>query len=233
MPALSVRDVFSATPRTRIVRLDLNRTPFSFRAGQAVLVGLADSTLRKPYSIACSPAQAIELDALELLVQIDEPDEPDPHIDRVTPGTLLAVEGPFGTFSLPVTLPERDLLFVAGGTGIAPLRAMLWEALDDDVDRRLTLLYSARSADEFAYEAELRELAALGRIALHQTITRDDAGWTGARGRINAGTIAAALRTPATRCALCGPPAMIAAVTALLKAAGVSEDRVLTETFVG
>lgn len=225
------REVIRATPRTRIITADLRGQPFPFRAGQAVFAGLADSPVRRPYSIACSPRQAAESGALELLVQIDDHTAPDPHLDRVEPGTNLRIEGPFGAFTLPATFPERDLLLVAGGTGIAPLRSILWDTLEhDDGTRRFSVVYSARTPEEFAYAGELQALAAAGRIALILTVTRDtDAPWPGSRGRINRDLIASVVRTPQTRCLICGPPALVADATLLLQALGVTESRILRE----
>jgi NAD(P)H-flavin reductase len=234
VPVLPVREVLRATPRTRIIRIELEDTAFAFTAGQAVLVGLQRSTVRKPYSIACSPRQARELKALELLVQIDDSGAPDPHLERATPGMALSVEGPFGVFGLPPGIEEDHVLFVAGGTGIAPLRAMLWDLLDRPAHTQLSLIYSARSTDEFGYEAELRQLADGGRLRLRQTVTREEPeGWTGPRGRVDGAMVQSMLVSPATRCVLCGPPGMVSTTSALLKAAGVPEGRILTETFVG
>lgn len=232
MRVLTTREVVRATPRTRIVRLDLGSDGFSFAAGQAVLVGLHDSPTRRPYSIACSPRQAAESRSLELLVQVDSPDVDDPHLERLSPGSVVDVEGPFGTFGLPADIEEGDILFVAGGTGIAPLRSMLWDSIEHRPSTHLTLIYSVRSADEIAYEGELGELANEGRLDLRITITRDDpASWLGPRGRVNAALIHSVIRTPETRCVLCGPQGMISDVTGLLIAAGVPTDKILTETF--
>jgi ferredoxin-NADP reductase len=229
---LETRDIIRSTPRTRILRFDLSGAPFPFEAGQAVTVGLHDATLRNPYSIACSPRQAATTQLLELLVQIDDSGAPDPHLERLTPGALVDVEGPFGTFGLPRHVEEHDILFVAGGTGIAPLRSMLWDTIERGHANRVALIYSARSPDEFAYEDELRQLAAEGRLDLRLTVTREDRlGWLGPRGRIDAALVQSVVRTPDTRCVLCGPPAMLHAITALLAAVGVSSEKIVTETF--
>jgi ferredoxin-NADP reductase len=230
---LPVRDVLRATPRTRIIVIDLGETPFIFRAGQAVRAGLEGIGVPQPYSIACSPDQAESMRAIELLVQLDSTNPADPHLELVAPGTRLAIEGPFGSFALPKSIPERDVLFVAGGTGIAPLRSMIHDVLARGDERRMSLVYSARSANEFAYESELRALAEAKRLNLHLTVTRDDVrDWTGWRGRIDAARIAGMLQTPETRCVICGPPAMVDAVITLLGSAGISNDRIVTETFV-
>ncbi len=228
---LSAREVRRATPRTRVIRLDLDQNGFPFAAGQAVTVGLPRG-VRKPYSIANSPGQAARDGMLELLVQIEESEIADPHLERVSPGAAVEVEGPFGTFVLPPGLSERELLFVAGGTGIAPLRSMMWDALDRGLGDRVALVYSARSPDEFAFEEELQRLATSRRIDLHLTVTRiasDD--WSGLRGRIDRRLLARTLRSRETRCFVCGPPALVSDATTLLQEAGVSDERILTEQY--
>lgn len=229
---LPVRDVVQATQRTRIITLDLGAREFPFLAGQAVFVGLSDGTVHRPYSIACSPTWSIETRTLELLVQIDDHAPPDPHLERAVAGTELRVEGPFGWFGLPSPLPETHVLFIAGGTGIAPLRSMMWETMAGAAAVQIAMIYSARSPQEFAFQDELSKLASQGRIDLRLTITRE-AGteWTGSRGRIDAALIRSMLKTEATRCLVCGPPALVAQATATLRAAGVSEERIVAETF--
>jgi ferredoxin-NADP reductase len=229
---LPVRDVVKATRRTRIITLELGTLDFSFAAGQAVFVGLADGNVRRPYSIACSPAWANQTHTLELLVQIDDHAAPDPHLERAVAGTRLRVEGPFGSFGLPSPLPEQHVLFIAGGTGIAPLRSMMWETLASETAVHVAVIYSARGPQEFAFRDELTTLAAGGRIDLRLTITREaGAEWTGGRGRIDATLIQAMLKTEETRCLVCGPPALVMEATATLTAAGVSNERIVSETF--
>jgi hypothetical protein len=142
---LPARDVIRATPRTRIIQLELGDQPLAFQAGQAVVAGLPGSPVRKPYSIACSPGQAARDRVLELLVQVDDSGSPDPHLERVTPGTAVEIDGPFGAFVLDTPPVEPAVLFLAGGTGIAPLRSMLWRLLEQGWAGRVALLYSARA----------------------------------------------------------------------------------------
>jgi len=229
---IPTRSVFAATPRTRIIVADLGPSAFRFHAGQAVLAGLADSTVTRPYSIACSPRQSDHDKAIELLVQVDDVASPDPHLERAEAGTLLRIEGPFGSFGLPSPLAERRLLLVAGGTGIAPLRSIMWDTLEREPDVGITLIYSARAPEEFAFLEELGALESAHRIELALTVTRQSAStWTGARGRIDQALMTAALKTAETRCALCGPSGFVADVTALLTQSGVPHDRIVTETY--
>jgi ferredoxin-NADP reductase len=229
---LPVRDSIEATPRTRIITIDLAGQPFSFAAGQAVYAGLADGTVRRPYSIASSPSHARTTHSFELLVQIDNHEGPDPHLERAVPGTLLRIDGPMGSFGLPENLAERHLLFIAGGTGIAPLRSMMWETLATRPDVDIGLIYSARNPDEFAYRDQLVALADDGRIDLRLTTTRE-AGkeWTGGRGRADEALIRSVLKSAQTRCLVCGPPLLIKDASTTLRAAGVPADLIVSEAF--
>lgn len=220
-----------ATPRTRLLTLGLEE-PFAFTAGQAVYAGLADGTVRRPYSIASSPSASRISQTLEMLVQIDDHSAPDPHLERVAIGTPVRIEGPFGSFGLPLPIEESHVLFVAGGTGIAPLRSMLGELLNDQPDIVPTLLYSARTPQEIAFLDEFNALAEAGRLTLSMTVTRDaDSPWTGRRGRFDATHVRAALNTPITRCLVCGPPTLVTSTIAHLKDAGVAAERIGWEAF--
>jgi ferredoxin-NADP reductase len=244
MPVFSVRRVDPATPRTRLLTIDFSGHPFQFTAGQAVLVGLEGSTNRKPYSIASAPQHATQMGAFELLVQIEDATAPDPHLELAVAGTALVVDGPFGSFSLPSPLHERDLLFIAGGTGIAPLRSIIGDVLErhpNDDGVRVALIYSARAVAELAFRDELTRLALERRLRLHLTTTREAAVASSTdrsiapihRGRITEPVIRGMLRTPETRCLVCGPPPLVADATAILRAIGVSAERILTESYAG
>jgi propane monooxygenase reductase subunit len=226
--------ITQATPRTRIIVADLGTQAFEFRAGQAVTVGLAEGNLRRPYSIACSPQQASRNRALELLVQIDDHAAPDPHLERAAAGTLLRIDGPFGSFCLPSPLLEQRVLLVAGGTGIAPLRSIMWDVLERDPGVAVSVAYSARTPEELAYLEELRRLEQDARITLAITVTREPGhAWSGATGRIDRSLIARVLTSVDTRCLVCGPTGFVSEVAALIEAAGVAKERIVKETYDG
>ncbi len=231
LTTLGVREVVQATPRTRVLRLDLDGSPFTFAAGQAVMAGLHGSPLRKPYSIASAPFEAARDGAIELLIQVEDAGGLDPHLELAEPGRAIDIEGPFGSFGLP-SEGRRPLLFVAGGTGIAPLRSMLVEALHREPELYPSMLYSARAAEEFAYRGELERLADEGRLKLYLTVTRDRVGeWPGRRGRIDDRLLAAALPSPDARCLVCGPPALVRDVTMSLEHLGIPARAIIVERY--
>jgi NAD(P)H-flavin reductase len=227
----SLSDVVAATPRSRLLTIDLGGRAFDFLPGQAMMVGAHGRSERRPYSIACSPQRAAEQGQIELLIGVEPSGALGANLAPASPGMLLDLEGPMGMFTFPAEPAQHFLLFVAGGTGIAPLRAMLDHALRLRPAPRISLLYSARSRDEFAFIDELRAHAAAGILELHQTVTRDEGGdWPGKRGRIGRAHFEAVLHEPSdTLTFVCGPTAFVDESVATLRMLGVPETHIRTE----
>jgi propane monooxygenase reductase subunit len=231
MITVPVRQITRATPRIRILNLDLRTTPFSFAAGQAVMLGLTGSPLRKPYSIASAPREVSKSGIMQVLVQVEDSGGLDPHLELASPGTLLDLDGPFGSFGLPERM-TGPLLFVAGGTGIAPLRSMLIEHLSRPTKDPAALIYSARSVDEFAFRPEFAALESAGRMASYFTVTREaGSDWRGRRGRISESLLKEALPATDSLCLVCGPPELVNDTRSLLQTLGVSADHILVEKY--
>lgn len=216
------------TPTTRRLRLELHGEPFAYRAGQAAsLTAGGPST---PYSIASSPSETRRYGWLEFLIKVDGSNRFGAVVDTLRPEAAVAVEGPVGAFTLEHVAADTPVLFIAGGTGIAPLRSMIREAIDDGRRGPLALLYSNRRPEEFAYLDELTQLASAGRLTLSLTLTGDAQDWTHARGRAGISHLAELVR-PDSAAFICGPPAMVADVPAALQSLGVSPERIITESW--
>ena len=227
---LPLVDIAAVTPRSRLVALDLAGVEFSYLAGQAVLLGDHGQVERRPYSIAASPERAAETRRLELLIGVDASGAAGSHLALRAPGERVDVDGPIGTFTFPSTRSQRRLLFVAGGSGIAPLRAMLDHAFRAHPAERVSLLYSARRADEFAFADELRRYEERGLLEFHPTVTREDGAWAGGRGRIGRAHFEAVLHDRAdTLCFICGPPQLVSEAVMTLSDLGVPRAAIRTE----
>jgi NAD(P)H-flavin reductase len=230
MLTLPIRESIEATPRATIIRLDLHGRPFSYRAGQAVLLQPQGTAKPRPYSIASAPEQSSKNGWLEFLVQTDAAGTTGVAKEAIRPGTLVDIEGPLGSFQFPEHPRERRFLFIAGGTGIAPLRSMMWHALLAERDGQIGLIYSVRSPEEFAYLNELEELAAGGRIAFHHTVTRSATErWTGRLGRIDASYLKPLIEPGNTLCFVCGPPALVGEIPQTLLNIGIRHEQILVE----
>jgi len=230
MLTLPIRESIPVTPRANVVRLDLQGHPFSYHPGQAAYLHPAEEAKRRPYSIASSPEQTATSGLLEFLIQTDTAGISGVPQERLRKGTLVVVDGPMGSFQFPDHPRETHFLFIAGGTGIAPLRSMIWHVLLAERSGDVGLIYSVRSPDEFAYLNEFEQLAGLGRIAFHHTVTRGAGeGWAGRQGRVDAAFLKQLVRPAKTLCFVCGPPALVGEMPTVLKDLGVGADQIVVE----
>jgi NAD(P)H-flavin reductase len=226
---LPIWSVTATTPSTRLLRLDLGAQPFVFRAGQAALIGAHGQTHRRPYSIASSPDEARRRQRIEFLLKVDSDGQAGIHLPQLGRGVRVDLEGPSGSFTLPDTSASA-YLFVGGGTGIAPLRAMLRHLIAMEVRAPIAVLYSARTPREFAWRGELERLARRGLIRLMMTATGEcDAGWPGERGRIGPRQLEAILPSPEALSFVCGPPALVDDVPRLLRQLGQPSAQIRIE----
>jgi ferredoxin-NADP reductase len=216
------------TPTTRKIRLAVDGVPFSYQAGQAAALSTGGHVT--PYSIASAPSETARYGWLEFLIKVDGSNRFGATVERLAPGASIDLTGPAGTFTLDRVPDDTPLLFIAGGTGIAPMRSIIREALEVGRRGRLSLVYSARTPKEFAYLGELRDLAESGRLHLTLTLTGQADDWAHARGRTAPGHFAELLE-PSTVAFVCGPRAMVTEVPAALASLGVARDRVVTENW--
>lgn len=210
--------------------LALDGVPFSYQAGQAAALGLHGQRERRPYSIASAPSDSSSHGAIEFLLRANPGSGLGRHLDAVCAGARVDFEGPFGSFVLPDPLPELPLLFVAGGTGLAPLRSLARQARAIGHRGPRHLLYSVRDVEDVAYAEELaRWDQDHGGEALI-TLTRHAAvEWTGRRGRIDVSLLRRFAGDVLPLCFLCGPPTMVEDLTHVLSQLGVPADHVRTE----
>ena len=161
------------------------------------------------------------------------------YLFSVKPGDTLRLSGPFGSFRAQET--GREMVFIGGGVGMAPLRAIILDQLQRaGTTRQMSFWYGARNRDELFYTDEFDALAAAHRN-FHWTVALSDPrpgdGWQGATGFVHAVVAERFLAShPAPEdCEyyLCGPPLMIKAVLAMLADAGVEPDAIFNDDFGG
>lgn len=229
MLTLPIREIVPATPRARIARLGLNGHTFDYAPGQAVAIATHGHEHRRPYSIAAAPEDARRHGWLELLIGVNADGTPGPHL-TLEPGQSVDVDGPIGSFVFPPAPDEKRFVFIAGGTGIAPLRSMIKHAVLTERPGQIALLYSARTPSDFAYLPELRGMARRGDLRLTTTATRElSARWRGAKGRIAATQLMPLVESPETLCFVCGPASMVSDVPPMLQELGIDRGRIKIE----
>lgn len=232
MRTLRVAEVRRAASQSRLLRLSLSE-PIEYEPGQSALLGLHGQPDRRHYSLATPPEIAAADGALEFLVRTERDGSIGPHLDGVKAGALVDVEGPVGRFVLPETFAEPACLFIAGGTGIAPLRAMVLRALRLSTARplALSLAYSARTSRDFAYMKEIDDWRRRGVTVLLTATREAPESWRHDRGRLNQTRLMPLITQPETLCYVCGPPPLVEDVPPLLMKLGIEEERIRTEIF--
>jgi ferredoxin-NADP reductase len=236
-----VTDVAPTTPRAAIVRLGVSGVELTFAPGQALMLGRHGQPVRKPYSIASAPDDVRRGGVVEFLVGTAEDRRFDSHLAGLAVGTPVDLEGPLGSFSLPADSSLSRFVFVAGGTGIAPLRSMWRHLVHTRPGARLDVVYSARTRAHFAYRDELAELKAAGRLTLTLTTTREPApggeegrsteaaGSRHRSGRIGREHLEDLVAQGPAVWLVCGPPAFVPHIEGLLDELGVPRDSIRKE----
>ncbi|MCV7348300.1 FAD/NAD(P)-binding protein [Mycolicibacterium rhodesiae] len=128
----------------------------------------------------------------------------------VQPGAVIGIRGPFGTDWGLQAAGGRDLVIVAGGVGLAPLRPVVLGILADrEAYGTVTLIAGARSRDDFLFGDELRRWADSAAIDVHLTVDVPVQGWSGETGFVTEPLRRLPLRAPNTTAFLCGPEVMM------------------------
>jgi alkane 1-monooxygenase len=155
--------------------------------------------------------------------------------ERAEVGDDVELEGPFGDFWLrPSGAP---ILAIAGGSGLAPIEAILEQARADLLARDVVLLYGARTQADLYHVADLEEMARgwLARMTFVPVLSEEPAGsdWEGLRGLVteHIGAVAGS-RLPEHHVYMCGPPAMIDAAEQALTRYGVPSANVHSDKFL-
>ena len=196
---------------------------FTYRPGQFVMLSVI-GTGEAPISIASSPTRP---GIVELCVR---------RIGRVTrslfnlpPNATVGIRGPYGN-GFPVEKMEAyNLLVVAGGLGMAPLRSLVWFALDNRSKfNEIILIYGAKNPDDMLFKYELLNLIDRADLKCLLTVDKDDSGrWKAHIGVVTKLFDYIDINPEQTYAAICGPGVMFKFVLDKLLERNFSKDRIL------
>jgi NAD(P)H-flavin reductase len=196
---------------------------FTYRPGQFVMLSVV-GTGEAPFSISSSPTRPgiIELCVRRIGHVTDA-------LFRQPPNALVGVRGPYGNGFPIEKLEGSNLLLVAGGLGMAPLRSLLWYALDNRAKfKTITLMYGAKNPDEMLFKYELLNLVDRADVNCLLTVDKDESGMWKARIGVVTGLFDDLEIDPAhTYAAICGPDVMFRFVVRKLLDRNFSKDRIL------
>ncbi|MFZ5608971.1 MAG: NADH:ubiquinone reductase (Na(+)-transporting) subunit F [Pseudomonadota bacterium] len=203
-----------------------------------------DTVLHRTYSLANAPGEMDGELVLNVRLALTTPDRMgvpvgigSAYLASLKVGDGITLQGPFGDFH--VRDEGREMVFIGGGAGMAPLRSMIRHQLKTRGAReKMTFWYGARAQDDIYYADEFGELEKEhANFTWHVALSGDGPheGWRGARGLIHEVARERYLvhHPDVKSCAfyVCGPPAMLRAVLAMLEALGVPEQRIAFDDF--
>ncbi len=211
------------------LRLKLPRAArLQFLAGQYIDILLPEGK-RRAFSIASAPS---ETEFLELHIKHVDGGGFTGHVfDDMQRGEILRLEGPLGTFFIRRS-SDRPIIMMGGGTGFAPLKAMIEELIETGDDRPVTLFWGARTeADLYARQLIGEWEDNLEQFRFVPVLNDPGPDWTGARGYVHESVLAAHPDLSPFDVYMSGPPAMVHSARTAFLGAGVPEERLFFDSF--
>jgi NAD(P)H-flavin reductase len=217
-----IRQVKDEIENTRCLTLDIQRTSRSvgFLPGQFAMLyafGIGEAAI----SFSGDPGHE---DDIEFTIRGSGATTK--ALISLEPGEALGFRGPFGNHWPVDQLIEKDVVLIAGGLGLAPLRPVILKALSDQRCRnRIILIYGARSPDLILYKEELAQWVQRG-LELHVTVDYIDETWDGDVGVVTALIPYADINVNNSVVFICGPEVMMRFCASALMDIGISVKRI-------
>ena len=233
---IQVDDLSSDVRNYKLEIVDVGvRKNFSFLPGQFVIIkdkneGGKEVAAKRSYSIASSPD---EKKYFELCIKLEPDGKLTPKLFELSKGDILDCEGPFGNFVFED--PEgRDVLFIAGGTGIAPIRSMLNYAINNNIGKIITLFFSFRGHKQFLYSDEFEEILEKNskrfRLVVSNTDNSDEE-WDGLYGRLQEHISAYVDNCDNKNVYMCGSPEFVKEISEVLFKLGFTKEQIRKEVW--
>jgi ferredoxin-NADP reductase len=205
---VELTDVSMETPYMRKLtfrRLDGDAFPF-FRAGQYVSlqVKIGDSLVSRPYSIVSTPKEALEN---KLVLGIEKAGFVSSYLtDTAKVKDQFVMTEPAGEFHYEDLRDSKQIVCIAGGSGITPFLSMAGSMADQTESYQMTLFYGARDREHLAYQKELDELALKGLKVVYVLSDEECEGYE--HGFVTASLLEKYVDIKNVSFFLCGPKAM-------------------------
>jgi len=199
------------------------RQSFTYRPGQFVELSLI-GTGEAPISISSSPTRpgVIEL-CVRKIGRVTE------ALFRLPLNSLVGVRGPYGNGFPVAEMEKNNLLIIAGGLGMAPLRSLLWYALDNRSKfKEIILMLGTKISEEMLFKYELLSLLDRTDMKCLLTVDKDEEGiWPAQVGVVTKLFDAVEVDPEITYAVVCGPPIMYKFVLRKLLERNFPKDRIL------
>ena len=222
-----IEKVIDETPAVKTFHFNFKdeklREEFSFESGQFAeysVFGVGEA----PFCISSSPTRKDHLEfAMQRVGKVTN------ALHRLGVGAEIGLRGPYGnSFPLDV-LQGKNLVFVAGGIGLAPLRSLIWNVVDNRGKYgKIDIVYGARSPVDLCFQYDLDAWEKDGSIGMVTTIDREHPDWTGKVGLVPR-VLEEVGPSPDNAVAIvCGPPIMIRFTFPSLAKLGFTPEQMIT-----
>lgn len=217
-------NVVELTPLEKLFRLkildDAERQIFEFRPGQFVMLEVPGFG-EVPISISSSSNNR---EYIELCVR--KAGRTTDVLHQARKGAKLGLRGPFGTSFPMEEMVGCNILLVAGGLGLAPLRAPIyWVSERRDEYKDVHVLYGAKEPDQMLFTYQYEEWQKVNHIELLTIVEKADNHWNGRTGLITELFKGMSIEADDTYVIVCGPPVMFKFVCHHLNALGIPMNR--------
>jgi sulfhydrogenase subunit gamma (sulfur reductase) len=224
-----IKEIIPETPDTTTFRLQFKdpatAEQFRFRAGQFAeysVFGEGECT----FCIASSPTR---MDYIEC--SFKQAGKVTTQMNKLNVGDIIGLRGPYGNHFPVEEMRGKNVVFIAGGIGLAPVRCVIWNVLDlRDQFKDISIIYGARSVSDLVYKRELEDWKSMSGV--RTVVTVDPGGetpeWDGEIGFVPTIVEKAAPSGENSVAIVCGPPIMIKYTMPVLQKLGFTEDNIIT-----
>ena len=218
---LPIRKVTRETPDVFTIELDPSGVGFGFAPGQFNML-YAYGVGEVPISVSGDPAKTGRL-----VHTIREVGAVTRALGRLKRGDVVGVRGPFGRPWPVIEHRDRDVVIVAGGIGLAPLRPVIYEVLKHRANyRRFAVTYGARTPKDLLFRRELMHWAERRDMSFDVTVDRGDLEWSGTTGVVTRLLSRLYCRPERSVAMLCGPEVMLRSASRELIQLGYHADSI-------
>lgn len=227
-----VVEIQDLTHDTKFVRLKLI-TPnnMQFRPGQYAQIKIPGLEIFRAYSIASKPSDD---DNIEFIIRYVYKGLATTYVHKALDvGDNIIITGPYGDFFLQED-SDRDIICIAGGSGMAPIRSILYYMHEKKIDRKVSYFFGARTKKDIYYTEELTALQDefpnfTYVVALSEPTLEDD--WNGEVGLITEVVDKYCNSLENSEAYLCGSPGMIDACNVVLTKNGLKQENIMYDKF--
>ncbi|MFA5065973.1 MAG: FAD/NAD(P)-binding protein [Dehalococcoidia bacterium] len=228
LPRIMVIDrIIEETPNVRTIHFHFKDTKlnkeFTFDSGQFAelsIFGVGEAT----FCISSSPTRKDHLEC-----GINRVGLVTNALHRLGVGAEIGFRGPYGNHFPLDLMQDKNLVFIGGGIGLAPLRSLIWNVLDSrNKYAKIDIIYGARSVSDLCFKYDLDTWESDKTLNTVITVDKGDGKWTGKQGFVSEVLQDVAPSCSNTIAVVCGPPVMIRSTFPVLENLGFTPDQVIT-----